>query len=529
MEARHDKIKFCKKEKDQDEYIKQLELSLAGGASIDLMFTYKDIHGTVLAHAVKHGFDKLVRYALDQGASITAEIKWNENADFKFSNAIELSLSQINRFKDSKSCIKIFDMLKEKSLELLSSNGLTSFHIDSSIQWFNTWSCQLEDYLQTVDLNATINADSPFWPGMTPLLIAAKFKNLNLIIQLLEYGALATTRDSGGNTALHYLYHYDIMVFKLKKFVDYAKRLFVFDGKDTFGTYTGESHFHIACRLCPITLKYVKKYLDLGISPNLQTKENRCHDLDPIGKTGLHIARLREADPSPELIQLLLEYGADVDIKDANGDVALNNFIGLYNLPENNFAKHLDCICLLLEAGANIKIKKVDDFKMLFCDERMENSDSVTIIKCIKRTRIMNITSVTEETKNVYKALLKFLNRFDDNDYEKLCLQELIVLSKCGLRQLLDQTIKNDFKEKFEAIVDSPELLPQLYPIYGRMLKIQMKRKLFLYEEKRKKINEAIPRLQLIFQSSHVIPDLVAQNILWNLDTKDIDRLILKV
>ena len=72
------------------------------------------------------------------------------------------------------------------------------------------------------------------------------------------------------------------------------------DGSDTFGTYIGESHFHIACRLCPETLDIVEKYLKQGISANLQTKqysknkeylcyEEFIYDLGPAGKSGLHI------------------------------------------------------------------------------------------------------------------------------------------------------------------------------------------------------------------------------------------------
>ena len=51
----------------------------------------------------------------------------------------------------------------------------------------------------------------------------------------------------------------------------------------------------------------------------------------------------------PEFIQLLLEYGADTEQKDANGDVALNYFIRniSYCIDRN-----LQCVCLPFECGA---------------------------------------------------------------------------------------------------------------------------------------------------------------------------------
>ena len=115
-------------------------------------------------------------------------------------------------------------------------------------------------------------------------------------------------------------------------------------------------------------------------------------------------------------------------------------------------------------------------------------------------------------------------------DYERRCLRELSALEERGLRQVLDDTIiKSDFKKRFKALVDSDDLQSQQYPIYGNILKIQLKRKLCLYEEKKKKINEAIPRLQLIFQNKFFIPDLVALEIMWNFSAKDIDKLLYHV
>ena len=121
-----DIIEFCKEREDQDEYIRHLELSLAGsanidftflqnnvigldmhirqleliltgGSNIDLIFLHNNIYGTVLTHAIECGFDQIVRYALDKGASITTEIQSNSGQIFKFRNVIEISIRKVRR------------------------------------------------------------------------------------------------------------------------------------------------------------------------------------------------------------------------------------------------------------------------------------------------------------------------------------------------------------------------------------------------------------------------------------------------
>ena len=515
-------IEFCKDWNHQDEYIRQLERFLARGGKIDLLLWYCDNYGTVLAHALLCGFNRIVQYVLEKGANITADFRCGFcNIElFNLRNAIEIALYRRNFLVNGLfEYIKSYDMLKGRCLKLFSSHGLTSFHIDCAVGMDN-WSCKLEDYLKTVDVNATVDADSPFWSGMTPLLIAAKFHHFDLVEKLLNFGALPTARDVGGNTALHYLYPAVWASRDVRHWlVDCAKRLFIFDGSDTFGTFTGESHFHIACKLCPEMLETVKKFLEQGISPNLETKKNESDrfDLYPmktkeyengvcgsctVGKCGLHIAGMTSVIPCAELVQLLLEYGADVDRKDADGNVALNYFIRdqlkRYHVHPYDNPK---CISLLLESGARLKTEKVHGFtNHVLRLHPMNLYPAIEVLLCsIKKIFMLNRTYASEEIKKVYQVLQEDNAHdldFDENVYEKLCLEQLNVLSKRGLREVLDatiiKTIKSDFKKRFKALVDSDDLQSEQYPIYGRMLKIQIKRNLFLYEEKRRKIKQAI-------------------------------------
>ena len=521
-------IEFCKKYEDQDKYIAKLQLSLEGDVNIDFKFRHNNIHGTVLTHAIKCGFDQIVRYALKKGASITTEIQLNSSEFFRCKNAIEM-VKICKTSNSTSSDMKIFEMLKEKSLELFSSYGITSFHIDCAA-YPRIWRFILDP--DGPELNASIDIDSPLWAGMTPLLIAAKCNSLENVDELLESGALSNARDPRGNTPLHYVLCHnsidDIRSDFNKPWI--FRELFVMDGSDTFDTLTGESHFHIACRLCPETFDIVEKYLKQGISANLQTKtaDDWKDDFYPSGKTGLHIAASQCVYPYPKLVQLLIEYGADVELEDENGNTAIEYFFCHRYFTYDD--DRVECICLLLESGAEYKVGGD-----LYAFKKSVNASvhqRLCILESIKKTYMINGAFSSEALEKLYKYLLN--DDFGEIEYEKFCLEELSALSECGLRQILEETImkrdtiiKRDLKEKLEAHIDAADPLPKLYPVYGNMLKIQIKRKLFLHKQKRQKINEAIPSLQLIFQNLWIIPDLVAENILWNFSAKDIDKLIL--
>ena len=192
-----------------------------------------------------------------------------------------------------------------------------------------------------------------------------------------------------------------------------------------------------------------------------------------------------------------------------------------------NFSNpNVQCIYLFLEAGANLDVEKVDHFiEFIHLDYRVRRE----MLCSIKKTYMINRFSTSKGIEKVYQDLSEdFYYYFNENNYGKQCLKELRALTEHGLLEVLeDNILERDSKTKFEGLIDSVHLLPDLYPIYGRMFKIQIKRKLPLYKEKMQKINQAIPCLQMIFQNVCIIPDLVAQNILWNLCTEDIDKLTL--
>ena len=492
-------IQFCHKAEDQEDYMEKLEQHLDNGEDIDFIFMHKSMEGSILHHSIEEGFDKVVRYVLSKGADIMKQIYVNSTYFSKHLSALELAALKVNEYGQSNS-IQIFYDLQEKCVELYSSFGLTPLHINSAIKKKYWKSNQLEQYLQTIDVNSTPTAESPLWAEMTPLFIAATFRNEDLIKNLLDFGATPVIRDAQGNTPLHHLSHYC------------DKRLFILDGTDTFGPLTGKTHFHIACVNCPDTLDIVKTYLEQGICPNFETKGR-------VVKTGLHIAG--KVMFCPKLIELLIHYGAEVNRKDGYGSTALKSIIKVF-VPKQEW---MDSLCNLFEAGATVGASEMDEFKFMIVGWRHNDlcrDFYPAFYRCVKKILMVNSNFVCKNVKDCFDKLLNEFEYPNATEYSDLCTEELNAIHRRGLREVLeDGDIKSDFKEKFVNLMNSNDL--QVYPIYRNLLKFRIRQKLIKYEEKKQKVCKAIPLLQAVFKNFGSLPHLCCYEILWNLNIEEID------
>ena len=96
----------------------------------------------------------------------------------------------------------------------------------------------------------------------------------------------------------------------------------------------------------PYTVECVKLLLEHGADINI--KEN-------YGWTALHMAcRYCNEDSSIECVKLLLEHGADVNAKENDGWTALHLACRYCNEDSS-----IECVKLLLEHGADINIKNI--------------------------------------------------------------------------------------------------------------------------------------------------------------------------
>ena len=255
--------------------------------------------GSILQRAVCFGLDKVVSYVLEKGANIAEDTFAHDLGEYGgyVWNSLELAIIQHTNPDDNYGKnYKVFELLKEKSLEKYSTFGLHPIHIECAI---GVWS-EIEKYLDEPGIvNKTIAVESPLWGGITPLLITAKFylpfdeiyslefgkrikPSVNyeeIISRLLDHGASPKARDSEGRDSLHYLYLRD----------SFDERLFTYED-DSTSKYI--SQFHIACAFCPKTLDIVKNHLERGFSPNLKIKDGDYNEdrFNNYNDVALHIS-----------------------------------------------------------------------------------------------------------------------------------------------------------------------------------------------------------------------------------------------
>ena len=379
---------------NENEYEKRVEMHLA----------------VVLHDAIWRGFENIVKMMLRKEASMTLKVLLQElyEEDDEDSmgceheyvgpwNALELAiLVQYVVPQDNPSSLNIFKLLEKTYLDKYTSHGLSPIHTASASGNLVEIKSLIEK--NTEIINAKISDNSPVWPGMTPLLLAAKFNRQDVIAALLDLGASPEARDDLGNTPLHFLSIYET-------YDESYKRLFLFDNNDdTFSLLTGKSHFHIACQYCPETLDIVESYLKNGVSPNLRmikTQKNfyKTYYIHGENDAGLHIAT-RTRFEGKESIQchllgsLLIEYGADIDQRTHGYSfhTALDMCVGTNS----------KLSCILIESGAIVNFEKryfkaIEDLSL----------DLPLWAKCIKKMILLNPNNASRMQKDLKKYLKK--------------------------------------------------------------------------------------------------------------------------
>lgn len=500
---------YC--ELDEDDYIKKIEKHLEEGGDIDVRLNRANmsrmVMGTILHHSIWFGYPKIVKFALEKGAKLNLEAVRSglatirRNSDLFKWNALELA---ILRWELTPIFTEIFEIVKAKSLELYSTFGLHPIHLYSVAGRFIP-----DEYLTPSLINKTISVHSPLWPGLTPLYLAAKFYRPNLVQILLDNGASGKVRDSSGNTPLHFMSvegHYDSR----------DSRLFIHDEEDTYGDWTGEAHFHIACKSSKRNV--VKQYLKEGLSPNLPTrKSNGSWYPSTKGNTGLHITH------SAEVTQLLIEFGADINIKNGKGATALDT--SLYYMDgisrESVMKRKAYRVCLLIEAGA-----KSDDFEKsmeLFVGKIREYSSCRLIyLCCIERMTVANKELLCQTLLDYYQQLLKETPEFEGMNYAENCRKEMKELAKFGLRpDIRGNFIGPDFKIKLLRFNNTDWSVK--YPIYGHLMMIILRRGYFEFKKKRERLPKALPCVIQLVRKFCSLPVICADLILWNLNAEELD------
>ena len=454
-------------EMGQDYFISCIKKYVQSGGRIDS--TYDGT--TILSEAVERRWMKVVCYALEKGAK--------------------------------KGIGNFIDIIAENVLEMFSHYGLTQLHILSTT---NHWD-RIQSHIESkASLNQAIDVDCPLWGGMTPILIAAKFKRNEMILNFFKAGASVLSRDAKGSTLLHYMTAYGY----------YDERFFIYEDENTFDSLTGMSHFHIACHYCPCTLDAVKTYLESGISPDSRVKASEKR-LYPEGTTGLHIA---VAVQCPELARLLLEYGANIDLRNRSDSTVADEISHLCTYRSLDDCG-LKLACLFAETRTNLShlLLQVSHCRLLTI---------ATTLRCVKKLHMINTELIEKKVISFYESMNNLVKKrrkenFDEEVFAQECLEELRRLDKVGLREPLDDSkdVSKDLKKNVQDYFRTPEVT-QSFPIYGSMLQVKLKRRLFEFEKKKALVAEAVPNITSLFKNICSLPLLCTEEILWNFSVEEI-------
>jgi hypothetical protein len=206
-----------------------------------------------------------------------------------------------------------------------------------------------------LDLGFDINAVNRY--GETALIIAAKYSYLELVRKLLERGAKVNLGDDHGRTALHeaadrYFYPGSIIGLDLPE-KDFKKAILEGD----FSTI--HSMVMEAISQDPISEKY------------LEISEEMLEDIS-------YLARFHNR---PQIVQTLLDFGANPEIADNEADSQIGRYHGyLTPLILAVANSNLEVIKILLKSGANVDTSDEDETTPLMWAVSYSNYETVKLL-----------------------------------------------------------------------------------------------------------------------------------------------------
>lgn len=185
----------------------------------------------------------------------------------------------------------------------------------------------LSSLLQSVPLNINgyVDFNSTFWPGYTPLHFAIQFRAVDIVKILLRpiYNTDITAKNGLGLTPLHFaiecMKSSRISINQNDHLIGIIKLIFLASTEKNIkvSTYRGFSDLHLAC-MTNSKIEIVERILDFKIDINKPIDS----DVEEIGGcAALHFA---VESLQKGITKLLLYHGADVTLKNAEGNTPLH-------------------------------------------------------------------------------------------------------------------------------------------------------------------------------------------------------------
>ncbi|KAJ8673874.1 hypothetical protein QAD02_005136 [Eretmocerus hayati] len=516
---------------------------------------------TSLHFAAEYRSARMIRTLLENGASYSATDKNNLSAyDVCLYNCRDLDHSSNGIEFDAMRSILRFHL--EKKDNSFNDRGFSLLHLFDYNAPNNTEAFRnLVDEFRG-DVNKSIpKMDTPL-DGYTPLHFAMANGDTFHVQLLVDMGADLISVAANGATPFHLTFNRFIIPEISMNISDFVKM------QHNPMSPKGYSLFHIACAAG--NLDWIKYFLDHGVDPNTRTKVEG-YEFDDM--TPLHVAAKTQGGSKLQVMNMLLEYGADATIRDDHLNTPLHHMIGYIET---------ECIDLLVSHGVDVNSRDVGNETALLAicknsfwfmeeglsekivsllnhgaDVNLENEEGVTplsyagnlinvthdnftpciliLMKHVVKLKEMNLY-ISETNEEAYSNLLQvipvdtrpLLSSFSLQCKEELALTKSIRLDNyTSLHEFLYKDLNGlaamSENHEIQKMINS-DYLTKNFPIYGYILKSIITAQLIKGQERRPLLAKSEKVLELLMKIC--LPRLCSEKILGALTNADLKNLI---